>query len=381
MRTEGGRARGGKSGGKGRRANAAAANAAAAALFFVASSLLLLVASAANSPSSSSPPPFIAADTSPNGDRLENWALTSTIVPGDASSNNGGVVFVEPASIEEVQAIVLDGGGRFPSPLLTVGSGHSSGEVVSLYDPRTGKYRGTVLKTTNFKSMELEEAEAEEGGDGKGRRKKYFVRAGAGVELADLHDWLAARGLEVSMSPEIGDATVGSAAVASMKDSSVADSSAEGVSSSSSSSSSSLLLQGPPYPSTDLYKGMGSGYLGALVRGMRYVNASGALVDLDVRRRFSADASQIHALGGSFGLMGPVVDVLLETRPLALIESRLKIVPLGKGESFLNFARRLLLLRDQCDNQMASFFRPLFLLYLFAALFFLFSASLVVLRR
>ena len=341
---------------------------ASATLLFFSLLLIPILASAAtnnstpSSPSSLLPPPFLAAATRPNGDRLENWSLTSTIVPPPPSSSdsgrggNGGVAFVEPASVEEVQRVVRGDVSRFPSPLLTVGSGHSSGEVVSLYDPRTGKYSGTILKSTKLCGMSLEE------GGGEGGKKKHLVRVGAGVELADLHDWLAERGLEISMSPEIGDATVGSAAAASTKDSSVAggaDDGDFGEGKTSSSSSSSSRPRAPPYPSSDLYKGMGDGYLGALVRGLRYVNASGHLVDLDSRRGGNGgngnnddEMQQIRKMAGSFGLMGPIVDVLLEARPLALVETRVKIVPLGELESDLEFAKKIIKIRDECDNLM-----------------------------
>lgn len=73
----------------------------------------------------------------------------------------------------------------------------------------------------------------------------------------------------------------------------------------------------PPYPPSFAYKGMGDGYLGSLVRGFRFVNASGDVVDVDVRRGPTEAAMRdIRSMEGSFGLRGPVVDVLLETRPL-----------------------------------------------------------------
>lgn len=107
----------------------------------------------------------------------------------------------------------------------------------------------------------------------------------------------------------------------------------------------------PPYPPSSVYKGMGYGHLAPLVRGLRYVNASGALVDLDARRS-PLEASAVRALGGSFGLMGPVVSVLLETRPLALVETRLKIVPQEAQESDEAFTEKLLALRNECDNML-----------------------------
>ena len=53
----------------------------------------------------------------------------------------------------------------------------------------------------------------------------------------------------------------------------------------------------PPYPASSVFKGMGDGHLAPLVRGLRYVNASGALVDLDARRS-PAEALRVRALGG-----------------------------------------------------------------------------------
>ena len=107
----------------------------------------------------------------------------------------------------------------------------------------------------------------------------------------------------------------------------------------------------PPYPPSSVYKGMGYGHLAPLVRGLRYVNASGALVDLDARRS-PLEASAVRALGGSFGLMGPVVSVLLETRPLALVETRLKVVPQEAQESDEAFTEKILALRNECDNML-----------------------------
>lgn len=107
----------------------------------------------------------------------------------------------------------------------------------------------------------------------------------------------------------------------------------------------------PPYPPSSVFKGMGDGHLAPLVRGLRYVNASGHLVDLDARRS-PAEASRVRALGGSYGLLGPVVDVLLEARPLALIETRVRVVSQGPGQSDAAFAEEILALRNKCDNML-----------------------------
>ena len=322
-------------------------------------------------------PPAPAPSTAAEQGELQNWSLVSTIVPAPPSTISG-FAFAKPRTVAEVQAVVGDTSGKYPSPVLSVGSGHSSGNVVSLVDS-SNSFKGTILQMTEMKGISLEEVDlaAAAGGAGSGgttpgkrrssslrrRRlegaaaapaatetaapaKKYYVRAGGGVILADLHDWLAQRQLEISFCPEIGDATVGSSASATMKDSSVRGSEVgeerPGVTY-------------PPYPSSSVFKGIGEGHLAPLVRGMRYVNASGALVDLDARRS-PAEAARVRALGGSFGLMGPVVDVLLETRPLALVDTRLKIVPQEAEESNEAFTEKILALRNECDNMLVSFF-------------------------
>ena len=148
---------------------------------------------------------------------------------------------------------------------------------------------------------------------------------------------------EISFCPEIGDATVGSSASTTMKDSSVRGSGDPGETEQPG-------VTFPPYPPSSVFKGMGEGHLAPLVRGLRYVNASGALVDLDARRS-PAEASRVRALGGSYGLLGPVVDVLLETRPLALVDVRIKVVPQGAKQSDAAYAEELLALRNECDNR------------------------------
>ena len=183
-------------------------------LFCLNLAFLLPSASAGSAPSPA--PPAAAGEQQQQQGELQNWSLVSTIVPAPPSA----VAFARPRSVAEVQAVVGDTTGRWPSPVLTVGSGHSSGDVVTLVDPSDGgAFRGTILQMTEIGGISLEEADAGGGGGGGtagGRRrssslrrrrlegaaaatapaeKKYYVRAGGGVILADLHDWLAERQL------------------------------------------------------------------------------------------------------------------------------------------------------------------------------------------
>lgn len=173
---------------------------------------------------------LLAATAAAEQGELQNWSLVSTIVPAPPStiSPTGSFAYAKPTTVAEVQAIVGDTSGTYPSPVLTVGSGHSSGNVVSVVNPSTNVYSGTILQMTEISGMALEEVDASGtgvGGSGgsPGKRlsrrirrrrlegatvtvspestpptKKYFVRVGGGVTLTDLHDWLAERNLEIS---------------------------------------------------------------------------------------------------------------------------------------------------------------------------------------
>jgi len=199
---------------------------AAAAMLLVCLNLLLPLASAGLAPAPASTPSAAGEQG-----ELQNWSLVSTIVPAPPStiSPPGSFAFAKPRTVAEVQAVVGDTTGKFPSPVLSVGSGHSSGNVVSLVNSSDNAFRGTILQMTQILGMELEEVDPAGGGGGGagggggttagGRRrssslrrrrlegaaaataaagapaKKYYVRAGGGVTLADLHDWLAERQL------------------------------------------------------------------------------------------------------------------------------------------------------------------------------------------
>ena len=132
-------------------------------------------ASAGSAPAPSAPSSAPAPATAQQGQEelLQNWSLVSTIVPAPPSA----VAFARPTSVAEVQAVVADATGKFPSPVLTVGSGHSSGDVVSVVES-DGAFRGTILQMTEIKGMALEEVEVVAGGTAAGRRRR--LRSGSG---------------------------------------------------------------------------------------------------------------------------------------------------------------------------------------------------------
>ncbi|KAF8056371.1 hypothetical protein HT031_006370 [Scenedesmus sp. PABB004] len=182
-----------------------------------------------------------------------NWGLTQSSTPAAVASAD---------SAEAVAAVVRDA-QTFPSPLLAVGSLHSVNGCVTCPG-------GTILHLKGLNKI-------------LGLEPGPCVRLQAGVTLADAHDFLAQHDLELSFSPEIGDATVGSLAVCTSKDSS---------------------LDGP-------------GYLSALVSELTYVDESGRFVKLSK----AATPDELAAFTCSYGMMGVVVEVVLEARRRVAVTS------------------------------------------------------------
>jgi hypothetical protein len=188
---------------------------------------------------------------------------------------------------------------RFPTPVHPVGSLLS----VTAAIVNDG---GTMLCTR--KLDEVIGLEREE----KGRQ---LVRVQAGCRLKKLGSWLQARGLEVPFQAEIGEATVGSVAVADTKESS---------------------LDAP-------------GYFSAHVAGITYVDERGKLRTLtDVK-----DGAAFYEFKCSFGLLGVVVECLVEVRPATLCRSDTSIVAFDTPEKL---ASELLRLRGECDALLAVVF-------------------------
>lgn len=112
-----------------------------------------------------------------------------------------------------------------------------------------------------------------------------IVTCQAGVTLSSLHAWLQDHyQREISFAPEMGDASVGSLVVTTSKDSSV----------------------------------NGPGYFSALVRALTYVDHHGEIIHLERER----DGSVMEDFLCSFGMMGIVVEVQIETREAQEILTR-----------------------------------------------------------
>eukprot|EP00775_Hariotina_reticulata_P008748 gene8748-8928_t len=210
---------------------------------------------------------------------VANWNLTQTSVPA---------VHVQVSSTEQVVQ-VCENVSKFPSPVLAVGSLHSVNSCLT-------NNGGTILNLSGMNNILGLEAAG--------------VRVQAGVKLADLHDWLARQkgGLEISFSPEIGDATVGSLAVTTSKDSSI----------------------------------NGPGYLSGLINEIVYVDEVGRVVVLTKAKT----PMELLEFTCSYGMMGIVVEVVLAVRPRAPITTRSCTAHASDGQAA---AKAILQAHNNCD--------------------------------
>jgi FAD/FMN-containing dehydrogenase len=198
-------------------------------------------------------------------------------------------VYAEPISYADVQAIVRDS-RRFPTPVNPVGSMMS----VSSTFVNDG---GTMVCLRKLDEM------------------IGLVRVQAGCRLKKLNMWLQAHGLEVPFQAEIGESSVGSVTAGDTKESSI---------------------DGP-------------GYFSAHVVAVTYVDENGALRTLSDL----ADGAAFYEFKCSFGLLGIIVECLVETRPATLCRSDVSV------EGFATPAElvaALLTKRSQCDVLLAIVF-------------------------
>ena len=216
------------------------------------------------------------------GHAYRSWGLTHETKPA---------VYVEPISYADVQAIVVDP-VRFPSPVSPVGSMLSVTKTVV-------NDGGTLLCTLKLNDILGVETDA---------AGRSVVRVQAGCRLKKLHLWLQSRSLEISFQAEIGDATVGSMAAGDSKDSS---------------------LDAP-------------GYFSAGVVAVTYVDEQGAIVTLSDL----IDEKALAEFKCSYGLLGVIVECLVEVRSSRLCRSRFTVVAEESPEALGATIRRM---HDECE--------------------------------
>jgi FAD/FMN-containing dehydrogenase len=194
---------------------------------------------------------------------LSNWNGCARFTPA---------AMVTPCDVEHLKEIVRDD-QRYPSPLRAVGELHSLNESVSTH--------GTVVRMKHFTCC----------GDPEWRDGELTVTVGAGVRMIDLRNHLRRRGLQLSVVPEIGNATAGSVACCGTKDSSL----------------------GPEGP----------GQIAAAVRAVRMVTADGRHVHV-------TDADDLYYIRSSYGLVGVVCEVTFAVQPRVRVRYQYTSVDLGR---------------------------------------------------
>lgn len=210
---------------------------------------------------------------------LHNWNLSLQTHPAC-------VVIAKDKA--DIQRIIMDC-KTYPTPVIAVGSMHS-------VTPCLVNNGGTIISVSNMNKII--------GLVGSG--DQAVVKVETGVKLVDLHKWLAEKGYELSFSPEIGDATVGSLVVTTSKDSSID----------------------------------GLGYLSALVCDVTYVDDQGNLVSLSQK-----ESERLVEFTCSYGLMGIVVEVGLVCRKLTPVKTLTRTIGYSK-----NLGKKIEAARRECDN-------------------------------
>ena len=122
-----------------------------------------------------------------NKKSFTNWSGQYTRKPG---------VYVIPETIEELQEIITNK-DKYPSPVVAIGSVHSN-SVCYIVRGGTAMY----VKQIHYIHEPTDHA----------------VIVGAGMELIEVHRFLAIRNLQLPFTPEIGNATIGSIACCCLKD-------------------------------------------------------------------------------------------------------------------------------------------------------------------
>lgn len=112
-------------------------------------------------------------------------------------------MYAIPETPEDLQQIIRNK-EKFPSPVVAIGSGHSNSGCNVING-------GTAVYMKKFRVMN-EPAEND-------------VTVGAGIQLFEIHRFLAERQKQLPFTPEIGNATIGSVACCTLKDASIGQSS------------------------------------------------------------------------------------------------------------------------------------------------------------
>lgn len=214
---------------------------------------------------------------------VTNWNATASCEPA---------LEVTPASLEALVAIVTDR-ERCPSPVRAAGSLHSLNPC-AMTD-------GTLvhMKAAPFREI--------------GPPANGSVTVGGGVTMFELKIALKQHGLQIAVTPEIGNATAGSVACCGTKDAS-------------------LIHDADEAP----------GQISSTVTGVKMVNAKGEKETVTEAQA----PERMRVIRSSYGLLGIVYEVTFATCPLQMVHYTAESLPLagltlaharGAANGFLGF--------------------------------------------
>jgi hypothetical protein len=198
---------------------------------------------------------------------METKTIEFTNWSGQYSSRP--MIYAIPETPQDLQQIILDT-ERFPSPVVAIGSGHSNSGC-NVVNGGTAVY---MKKFRHFNEPQNDE-----------------ITVGAGLQLIDVHRFLAQRQLQLPFTPEIGNATIGSVACCCLKDAAI---------------------------------GKSSGIATTMVKAIKYFDAKGTSL---VAKKGD---EQWQVLTSGHGLMGIIYEVTLDVMPMTVVIQN--YVPLNVGD-------------------------------------------------
>ena len=166
-------------------------------------------------------------------------------------------IYAIPETPEDLQKIILNK-ETFPSPVVAIGSGHSNSgcNVVNA---------GTAVYMKKFRYL--------------GEPSNSEITVGAGLQLFEVHHYLAEKKLQLPFTPEIGNATFG-VACCCLKDAAI---------------------------------GKSSGIATSMVKAIKFIDAAG--------NNHSMKRGEEHwkIMTSSHGLMGIIYEITLDVIPMTLV--------------------------------------------------------------
>jgi L-gulonolactone oxidase len=183
-------------------------------------------------------------------------------------------VAVAPRTVDDLIQVVKDR-DRYPSPLRAAGSFHSLNDCFTT--------TGTQLLTRHFDDIRID-------------LDAGTITVGAAVSMVRMRDALWPHGMQIEVTPEIGNATAGSVACCGTKDASIGRT--------------------------------GLAQVSSTAFGVRMVNARG-----EVETVSESDPERMRVIRSSYGLLGAIFEVTFRIQPSVILRYDYRSFPLTPAPS------------------------------------------------